>query len=612
MSGTGQALVPVNIRHWPGLKNWRAPVHHRLEQVGGRLCLTYHALPERGARPERLGLGAFIVSSGSLVLDGGLVYDDGLVDRSPASLADLGEWAASHPVQTATSRRERRLVSLSEFNRRVFAKRVYSGKGYFMGTGIGRVLALGADHFGAARLDGWADGFTLGLRGLGVVTHKRGRTEWVRSTGQALLYAQGVSAHGTRVGFGRPRRSFAEDGKDAERRGVWVPNGTGKLTHYTGRFVDLLGASHGLAGVDSADLADHLLAWGLSPVDLPLAVDVDVEGAEIVTAVVEALRQLAVELAKEARQWAAGLDLRTVYSPGSVAAAVLTQMGTKAPLAQFEVGDAELQAWTAALHGGWVHAEPAHLGVAFPAADIDIRSAFPAVAILLGWWDHMAAKDVAARDVTDELRSFLASPDLPAQMHDAGTWRRWGLTRVVLRLGGEPLPVEIALAGGRSRLVVVPATAERFDAAWPDAVLSTVMAGHPVEVLQAVRLVPGGRQRGLRRAQVLGTELDPRGDPAMALGRRRRLAQDQRDRRRADALRAVTNAMVWGNPARFDPAKSGGERPGPFCWPPLASTVAAGCRCLMALAQAEVGPAWYLDTDGAILPFAADGGTHGV
>jgi hypothetical protein len=70
--------------------------------------------------------------------------------------------------------------------------------------------------------------------------------------------------------------------------------------------------------------------------------------------------------------------------------------------------------------------------------------------------------------------------------------------------------------------------------------------------------------------------------------------------------------MVWGNPARFDPAKSGGERPGPFCWPPLASTVAAGCRCLMALAQAEVGPAWYLDTDGAILPFAADGGTHGV
>jgi len=133
-----------------------------------------------------------------------------------------------------------------------------------------------------------------------------------------------------------------------------------------------------------------------------------------------------------------------------------------------------------------------------------------------------------------------------------------------------------------------------------------VRPGDAVEVVEAVKAVPLGRQSGLRPVEVLGVELDARNDPAVTLGQRRRAAKAVGDMRRADALRAVMNALVWGNPARFDPGGEAGEGPGPWCWPPLAATVAAGARCLMALAEAEVGPLAYVDTDGFIAEMGED------
>ncbi|MGD0983215.1 MAG: hypothetical protein ABSA65_05265 [Acidimicrobiales bacterium] len=606
---TQPSLVRASFRHWPGKKHWRTPSEAPVERIGSRLCLTMFSLPERDKTPECLGLGAFLVSNGSNVLDGGLVYDDTLGERCPEALATLADWARFHPVKTATSIRDRRLLPLSQFNRTVFARRGYVGQGFVTSADLGRTLALGADHIAPARLDGWAEGFALGLRGLGVVTTKRGRREWVRSTGQSLLYVQAVSAHGTRAAFGRPRPSFDADGRNSKKRGVWVPNGRGSFTHYRGRFLDLLGASHGLSGVDSSDLDDHLVAWGLTPLGLPYAVATDPEGAAAVTSAVETLHRLFLLLGKEASEWAGGIDLMKIHSPGGVASQVLAHMGLRVPLDHFDLGDDELQFWMAGLHGGWVTASPDRLGSPYLAADIDLRSAYPTVAVLLGWWEHLCAEAVERRDVTDEFARFLAMPDLPARMRDPKTWRKWGVTRVVLRPRSEPLPVEVGGDDGKSRLIVVPTDADRFDAAWPDAVLATALSERPVEVLEATQLVPVGRQRGLRTVQVLGTELDPREDPAVILGQRRRQAKGQGEWRRTDTLRSVMNAMVWGNLSRFDPRTDGGERPGPWCWPPLASTVTAGSRCLLALAEVDLGPVGYLDTDGAIVALDPAQGT---
>ncbi|HXY45423.1 MAG TPA: hypothetical protein VEH29_14635 [Acidimicrobiales bacterium] len=328
------------------------------------------------------------------------------------------------------------------------------------------------------------------------------------------------------------------------------------------------------------------------------------------TRLVRAVHELALRIDDEAARWGGGLDLRFLWSPGATASAVLLAMGVTPPLAKFRLPDSEYAAWTAGLHGGWVAARLCR--VAFPGIDLDVRSAYAAVAVLLGWWRYLTASQVRRHDVTEEFREFLASPDLAASMRGNRTWNRWGLTRVVLRLDGQPVPVETPRPGGGSRMEVRPALSERYDCAWPDAVTATLQAGRPVEVLEAVRLVPVGHQPGLHTVGIPGGELDPAGDPAVALVRRRREAQRARERRLVDAIRAIVNSLVYGNVARFDRDDAAGERPGPLCFPPLACTVAAGCRALLAVFIHELEergyPAAYWDTDGLI----AAGGTSGV
>jgi hypothetical protein len=286
-------------------------------------------------------------------------------------------------------------------------------------------------------------------------------------------------------------------------------------------------------------------------------------------------------------------------------------MGLKPQLERFGLKDDEQGPWMRALHGAWVTSGPLD-GRAIPAVDVDISNAYAAVACLLGWWSYMVAVRLRPVDVTTAFRQFLGGPDLLSRMYKAATWGRWGFTRVALRAMGEPLPIEVLGADG-PRLRVVPAWAEHLDATWLDAVGATVLSGHPVDVMSAVRLAPRGRLPGLKRVPVPGALLRPDHDPVVTLVALRRQAQSVGDERLATLIRVLVNAMVYGNPARFDPDGHGGERPGPWCFPPLAATVAAGSRCLLAVLETEVRLLGSVlvarDTDGALL-VASPNGTH--
>jgi hypothetical protein len=286
-------------------------------------------------------------------------------------------------------------------------------------------------------------------------------------------------------------------------------------------------------------------------------------------------------------------------------------MGLTPQLARFGLNDDELGPWMRALHGAWVTSGPFD-GVAFPGVDVDISNAYGAVACLLRWWNYMVALRLRPVDVTTAFRRFLADPNLLARMYNAPTWRRWGFTRVALQATGQPLPVEVLGADG-PRLRIVPVWADHLDATWLDAAGATLLSGHPVEVIGAVRLAPRGRLDGLRQVHVPGGLLRPDHDPVVTLVTLRRDAQAAGDERLTMLLRVLINAMVYGNPARFDPDGHGGERPGPWCFPPIAATVAAGSRCLLAMLEAEVtvrgGVLAARDTDGALL-VASPNGTH--
>jgi len=182
---------------------------------------------------------------------------------------------------------------------------------------------------------------------------------------------------------------------------------------------------------------------------------------------------------------------------------------------------------------------------------------------------------------------------------------------VWLRASGQPFAVSVVHKGDDAMLVV-PTRAESWDATWLDAVAAQLLGVVPIEVISAVRLAPRGRQEGLSAVRYPGGLLDPDHDPIIELVHLRAQAKAKGDLRLAAQLRIMCNGMVYGNFARFDSIGTGSERPGPWCFPPMAAVMAAGSRCLLAMVEARVrnigGVVAQRDTDGVLIVAAPEGG----
>jgi hypothetical protein len=292
-------------------------------------------------------------------------------------------------------------------------------------------------------------------------------------------------------------------------------------------------------------------------------------------------------------------------SPSSLIVAAFEAMGFAPLLAKSDLGDAAMAAWCRGLHGALV--EATHTDRLMRAVDIDISSAYPGVFGELGGPALMRAERLVERDVTDFFRLLLADPHLADRLRDARFWRALGFTRCVVRPRGELFPVEIRDPDPRQprgRLVVRPCYGERLDVTGPDVIAATSgVGGVPVDLLEAHQVVSVGEQAGLRQVRVFGELLDPYGDPLGQLAAlRQRLKRRGRseDLRRAAVLRVADNAGAYGNFARFD-----ADRPGPWCFPPIAATVTAACRAILMVAEYELTDAGFrvlaMDTDGVLV-----------
>jgi len=132
----------------------------------------------------------------------------------------------------------------------------------------------------------------------------------------------------------------------------------------------------------------------------------------------------------------------------------------------------------------------------------DLSSAFPMCASLLGWWSLVTAASVRPQDMTGVLRAVCerAIAD-PTVVLNPAVWRQLGFTLVETVPDGEPWPIEVE------------------DEHRPDGRMEVVPFSHPIDgcsspagrrgrrrrlrwvptILKATKLVPVGRQAGLRR-----------------------------------------------------------------------------------------------------------------
>ena len=612
----------INLRGWPGLEDWQAPSQPPVytDRLAERAGLVVVAAARPGAVPESFGLGAYLEVIGPSVLTAGLIVPDDLVGSDTDGLRS---WSETQWLETTAGHRSWTVVTLSAFcdpRRGPLARRAYARAGWCIGADLGRTFGLMADHC-APRRGRNAGSWQLWLPGWG--------TQHANGWKKASPHRPPLRLTPRRVGW---QVEFAPCGTDAHGRalGKRIPDGR----TWRGAFVDVLSLAYALDADRGASFAEHAQDLGLEPFELPVSVSVDQEGAARTVEAALAVHRLAVVLDEHAARWfTTGKDraeqrgrvhLARTISPGAIAAQVAGRLQVRAPVETLALSSTEHDGWAEAFHGGWCDADVRTLGVPVPTVAADVSSCYPLVAHRLGWWPLVCAERVQRRNVTAALRRVCerAATD-PTAAIDPAVWERFGFTLAEVVPAGEPFPIEVEddhRPDGRMEVIPVFSPRRIFRVPWCDVVAAAVLSGRVPRIVRATRYVPIGRQPLRTRLDALpGLVLGSDDDPAVALARRRQRAKAAGEVTLAVELRVVVNALCFGNFVRSDELtrRAGrrwvlAERPGPWTCLPIAASVTAGARLLLAVLERLVsdrgGIVAYRDTDSSLLPATPEGG----
>jgi len=611
---------PVILRGSPGADDWTPPgTEHRGRSLASQVSLYWHAAADANAEGDRFGMASVLVARGRLVLHGLLVVPENI---DPAALDALGRWAKRHPVGTLQGPAPWRVVTRSAFfsptatrERQpwAFVPNAYNrGAGPMVGADHGRTIALVAEH----------------------VTRRSGRNV---GSSEAWLPGWGVEHERHRWKRRYPDRPALR--LESRRVGWSVRFGPCETGHGTrgAPFADVLSAAYALDADRAAGFVEHARNFDVAADELPVTVTLDAHGAVRMATAVGSVHALALRLDAEVgrwfsrpedrREWVHRLPLARVQSPAALADHLLRQLRVDAPLRRFPLTDAEPAVWWEAFHGGWIDDVPALRGRPFGAVALDVTSAYPLTAHLVGWWDLVTADHLVRRSVLRALRALCrrAAKD-PSVLFDPAVWAMFGCTICEVVPDGEPFPVALDdphRPDGRTETVPVGARGRALFYSWCDVVAAAVLSGRVPTIVRAVRLVPVGRQDGLReRVPVCpGLTVTSGTDPVLGLVRRRREAKTAGETGAvlAALLHAATNSLVSGNPSRLDDVRrkvgdkwTTEERSGPWTFAPLAVTVTGGARLLLAVLARQVadlgGIVAYRDTDSSIIPASPSGG----
>jgi hypothetical protein len=611
----------VNLRGWPGLDGWKppSPAQGYLDGLGRRNALVLFA-----AETDSGPLAAAVLTSGRSLIAGALIFRD---NEDPRSLRAIKRWAKANPLRTSLGPKPWQVLTFGQFfdpmatvgcGHLAFAPNAYVDMAFVLGTDLGRFFGLVADHV-VPRKGKNADSWDVWLPGWGTPGTKN---NWRRTSPHRPCLRFTHRRVGWQVEFGP------------------VEKGCGKIDPRTGRlwrgaFVDVLSLAYSQDGDRSASYGEHRSNLALGSVELPVRVTLDGTGADQVTAAVLSIHETALALDYKAGDWfttaveraeeSRRVDLARTSSPGAIAGQIPERFRVEPLLAKFDLTEADQQHWAETFHGGWCSGEERLFGVPCSVVAADGTSFFPFVAHHVGWWDLFTAERVRRKDVTARLRRLYtrAAADSTVVL-DPDVLRLCGCTLVEVIPNG-PFPIEVEdEQRPDGRMEVAHVTSPDRPMSYPGLVVlaSAVLSGKADStILRATQYVPIGRQAGLRRRVPFlpGLVLDVERDPAVNLVRHRQKVKPH-DPILAAELRVIVNALVFGIFSRFDESRWGseknarvGEKPGPWCFLPIAASVTAGSLLFLAVLDRLVrdrgGVVAYRDTDSSIIPASRQGGS---
>ena len=306
LGGSVVTLQMINLRAWPGRPEPKDPRPDRAPTAPERLvhhgALVLVLVAERGAIPERVGMGICLSTLGPTIKQVCLIVDDDLEGRDPEALTLLQAWAEDTSYVTPRGHGHLAVVTRSGFcdPDDGLILRAYTGGAFLLTADEGRTLGLLAEHTGAAR-GRFSGGFSLGLPGWcepRTWVDKQDRRHEVMGSKlhRPKLRAKALGGHGLMAEWGRAgRNGLTPDGRAA---GQWHGG-----RPYLGRIVDLVGPAFALDGIDTGNLAEHLGAFGLPALSVPPALPVSPEAAATLYALARAIHRLALALDEEAARW---------------------------------------------------------------------------------------------------------------------------------------------------------------------------------------------------------------------------------------------------------------------------------------------------------------------
>jgi len=199
------------------------------------------------------------------------------------------------------------------------------------------------------------------------------------------------------------------------------------------------------------------------------------------------------------------------YSPASIGKAYLRAMGIVEPMKKFKDIPPQIHGIAmAAYYGGRAECRTRRWPV--PVVPVDLTSEYPSVDALLGIWEFLTAAQLTSEDTTDEVRTLLKKVTLD----DLFRPEFWKKLNFYARIGpeGDTLPIRSVYGSKSGTYNIGLNTLHWKQLMWvagPDLVASVLLSGHFPIVHEAFRIVPHGKQRGLKPVKLRGAiSVDPR------------------------------------------------------------------------------------------------------
>jgi hypothetical protein len=334
------------------------------------------------------------------------------------------------------------------------------------------------------------------------------------------------------------------------------------------------------------------------------------------------------------------------FSPASIAKEYLAKMGIIPPSQKFNLPPWLEGVAMQAYYGGRAECRIRHTEV--PIVLTDFMSEYPTVNVLMGLWQMLTADHLGIEECAEEIEGLLKNVTLE-KTFDQNFWKTLTFFALV-RPSATVVPVRLDYNGKTSNIGVNPLTSG--DPIWyagPDLVAAVLQSGQVPEIVRAVRIVPEGKQSGLRPVALRGMiEVDPAtGDFFKCLiEARARTKSDQTSdslerELLAYFLKILANAGSYGLFVEVNPERVGGresvrmfsgeisfettslvlEPPGKWYCPVFGALITAAGRLLLTLLECSVrnlgGSYLFCDTDSMAIVasqsgglFPCDGGPH--